>query len=113
MLAIPEPLEGTKLRIQTARVFKPLLTPARYKGAYGGRGSGKSHFFAEALASVTGAPAAHNSRGKQRDMGELEPETQVRCDRRVPPPAEAARRRRRRGELAGQPLVPRSFGLRA
>jgi len=30
-------------------VFAPLLSPARYKGAYGGRGSGKSHFFAEAL----------------------------------------------------------------
>ena len=27
----------------------PLLAPARYKGAYGGRGSGKSHFFAEKL----------------------------------------------------------------
>ena len=27
----------------------PLLQPARYKGAYGGRGSGKSHFFAEHL----------------------------------------------------------------
>ncbi len=26
----------------------PLLKPARYKGAHGGRGSGKSHFFAEA-----------------------------------------------------------------
>ena len=25
------------------------MAPARYKGAYGGRGSGKSHFFAEAL----------------------------------------------------------------
>lgn len=37
------------LQIQTARVFAPLLTSARYKGAYGGRGSGKSHFFAEAL----------------------------------------------------------------
>ena len=30
-------------------MFKPLLTPSRYKGAYGGRGSGKSHFFAEKL----------------------------------------------------------------
>jgi phage terminase large subunit len=30
-------------------VFAPLLPPARYKGAYGGRGSGKSHFFAELL----------------------------------------------------------------
>lgn len=35
------------LRIQTPRVFMPLLGPARYKGAKGGRGSGKSHFFAE------------------------------------------------------------------
>jgi len=26
-----------------------LLNPARYKGAWGGRGSGKSHFFAELL----------------------------------------------------------------
>jgi phage terminase large subunit len=33
------------LRIETAEVFEPLLTPARYKGAWGGRGSGKSHFF--------------------------------------------------------------------
>jgi phage terminase large subunit len=37
------------LQIDTARVFVPLLEPARYKGAYGGRGSGKSHFFAEKL----------------------------------------------------------------
>lgn len=35
------------LRINTPRVFAPLLQPGRYKGAYGGRGSGKSHFFAE------------------------------------------------------------------
>jgi phage terminase large subunit len=37
------------LQIQTAEVFDPLLQPARYKGAYGGRGSGKSHFFADLL----------------------------------------------------------------
>ncbi len=37
------------LQIPTARVFKPLLEPSRYKGAWGGRGSGKSHFFAEKL----------------------------------------------------------------
>ena len=37
------------LTIPTARAFKPLLTPARYKGAYGGRGSGKSHFFGELI----------------------------------------------------------------
>jgi phage terminase large subunit len=30
-------------------VFEPLLAPARYKAAFGGRGSGKSHFFGELL----------------------------------------------------------------
>ena len=39
----------TTIRIETPRVFLPLLKPARYKGARGGRGSGKSHFFAEQL----------------------------------------------------------------
>jgi phage terminase large subunit len=40
------------LRVEwdVAPVFEPLLEPARYKGAHGGRGSGKSWFFAgEAL----------------------------------------------------------------
>lgn len=37
------------LNIATPRKFVPLLKRARYKGAYGGRGSGKSHFFAELL----------------------------------------------------------------
>lgn len=37
------------LQIQTPRVYVPLLAEARYKGAYGGRGSGKSHNFAEML----------------------------------------------------------------
>lgn len=32
---------------RTPEAFKPFLEPARYKGAHGGRGSGKSHFFAE------------------------------------------------------------------
>ena len=35
------------LTIPTAEVFAPLLHPSRYKGAYGGRGSAKSHFFAD------------------------------------------------------------------
>ena len=39
----------TALRIQTPAWAEPLLAPARYKGAHGGRGSGKSHFFAELL----------------------------------------------------------------
>lgn len=39
----------SKLQIETPEVFLPLLEPARYKGAYGGRGSGKSHFFGEML----------------------------------------------------------------
>lgn len=37
------------LQIPTAEVFAPLLEPARDKGAWGGRGSGKSHFFAGLL----------------------------------------------------------------
>ena len=37
----------TILQIKTAKVFQPLLAPARYKAAYGGRGSGKSHFFGD------------------------------------------------------------------
>lgn len=39
----------SELRIQTARAFSPLLKPARYKAAHGGRGSGKSRFFAGLL----------------------------------------------------------------
>lgn len=34
---------------KTPAVFEPLLQPSRYKGAYGGRGGAKSHFFAENL----------------------------------------------------------------
>jgi phage terminase large subunit len=37
------------LRINTPKWAVPLLKPARYKAAYGGRGSGKSHAFAEML----------------------------------------------------------------
>jgi hypothetical protein len=37
------------LKIPTAKIFEPLLERARYKGVFGGRGSGKSHFFAELL----------------------------------------------------------------
>lgn len=42
-------MSSLTLEIQTARAFLPLLEPARYKGAWGGRGSGKSHFFAGLL----------------------------------------------------------------
>lgn len=38
-----------ELVIETPRVFLPLLKPARYKGAWGGRGAAKSHFFAELM----------------------------------------------------------------
>jgi phage terminase large subunit len=37
------------IRAQVPRKLKPLLAPARYKGAYGGRGGAKSHFFAEQM----------------------------------------------------------------
>lgn len=43
MLTAEEPA----VRFRTPRVFKPLLQPSRYKGAWGGRGSGKSHTFAD------------------------------------------------------------------
>lgn len=39
----------TELRLKTPRWALPLLQPSRYKGAHGGRGSGKSHFFGEML----------------------------------------------------------------
>lgn len=37
------------LDLPTPEWAEPLLEPSRYKGAKGGRGSGKSHFFAELL----------------------------------------------------------------
>jgi len=39
----------TALRVEVPRKLKPLLYPKRYKGAYGGRGGAKSHFFAEQI----------------------------------------------------------------
>ena len=39
----------TTLKIETPRWALPLLKPSRYKGAHGGRGSGKSHCFAEMM----------------------------------------------------------------
>jgi hypothetical protein len=40
-------LTAVELAIPTPEWAEPLLPPARYKGASGGRASGKSHFFAE------------------------------------------------------------------
>jgi phage terminase large subunit len=37
------------LRIEVPRPLRPLLAPARYKGAHGGRGGCKSHFYAGLL----------------------------------------------------------------
>lgn len=46
----PYPMStALSLTIPTAKVFIPLLQPSRYKALFGGRGSGKSHFFAELL----------------------------------------------------------------
>jgi phage terminase large subunit len=48
-MIVDEVVEGVvdgALRIKTARAFTPLVGPMRFKGAWGGRGSGKSHFFA-------------------------------------------------------------------
>jgi phage terminase large subunit len=38
-------MQERAIRIKTADVFLPLLEPFRYKGAWGGRASGKSRFF--------------------------------------------------------------------
>src|SRR5687768_12718381 len=40
---------SVSLDIPTLDAFWPLLDDASYKGAYGGRSSGKSHFFAELM----------------------------------------------------------------
>ena len=40
------------LAIDVAPVFRPLLGQARYKGAWGGRGSGKSQFFADLIVAT-------------------------------------------------------------
>lgn len=40
------------LNVDTAAVFEPLIAPSRYKGAHGGRGSGKSQFFADQVVSL-------------------------------------------------------------
>lgn len=37
------------INLEVPEAFEPLLTPARYKGAHGGRGGAKSHFFAEQM----------------------------------------------------------------
>ena len=37
------------LRVKVPEKLVPLLNPKRYKGAYGGRGGAKSHFFAEQI----------------------------------------------------------------
>ncbi len=42
-------IQQKTLRIETPRAFLPLVASSRYKCAHGGRGSGKSHFFAEHL----------------------------------------------------------------
>jgi phage terminase large subunit len=40
---------GKTLQLKTPEWAVPLLDPSRYKAAWGGRGSGKSHFFAEMM----------------------------------------------------------------
>src|SRR6478752_4959353 len=45
------------IRVEVPRKLKPLLYAKRYKGAYGGRGGAKSHFFAEQV--ILKAYASH------------------------------------------------------
>ena len=37
------------MQIELPKIFQPLFAPSRYKASYGGRGSAKSHSFAQAL----------------------------------------------------------------
>ena len=46
------------LKIPTARIFEPLLAPARYKGIHGGRGSGKLLIFDKVFGLGTTDPLA-------------------------------------------------------
>ncbi len=46
------------LKIPTARIFEPLLSPARYKAAFGGRGSGKLLVWDKILGLGTTDPLA-------------------------------------------------------
>lgn len=49
-MACPAPSRSPlSIRVDVPRALAPLLRPARYKAAYGGRGGAKSHFFAEQL----------------------------------------------------------------
>lgn len=51
---------NSTLQIKTPRWSKPLLPPHRYKAAHGGRGSGKSHHFAErAIEEMIANPDIH------------------------------------------------------
>jgi phage terminase large subunit len=43
----------SQLEVPVPRAFLPLLAPRRFKGAYGGRGSGKSHFFGGRVAEMS------------------------------------------------------------
>ena len=46
------------LKIPPARIFEPLLSPARYKAAFGGRGSGKLLVWDKILGLGTTDPLA-------------------------------------------------------
>ena len=60
------------LKIPTAKIFEPLLASARYKAVFGGRGSGKSHFFGELLVETCQAERGTSAvciREAQRTLG--------------------------------------------
>lgn len=52
--------ENLNLTIETPRKLLPMLQPKRYKGLSGGRGSGKSHFFAEMVVEKMLCDQNHN-----------------------------------------------------
>ena len=54
-------MEPLRLKYFSTKL-RPLLKPARYKGAYGGRGGGKSHFFATMAKAYAGGEGAYRQK---------------------------------------------------
>ena len=68
----------TDLNIPTAEAFRVLEAPSRYKGVWGGRGSGKSHHMAGAIvehcllnpgARIEALGFYHEKKDEQRSVG--------------------------------------------
>jgi phage terminase large subunit len=105
------------LTIDTARVFEPLFQSSRYKGAWGGRGSGKSHYMAGALVEyclLNPSSRIVCIREVQKTLAQSakllnsessttasRPQAEERCSRSIPARRETGQRHRGESQLAG------------